>query len=82
MAPKIDAILYSAKLNILRGKVNVGELAEFVLNLQKNGMKIEETSETTCICLRVISASLSPLQRTLKFWKTSKKGLISREGGL
>jgi len=33
---KEDAVLYSAKLNILRGKVNVGELAEFVEHLYKD----------------------------------------------
>jgi ParB/RepB/Spo0J family partition protein len=33
---KEDAFLYSAKLNILRGKVNVGELAEFVEHLNKD----------------------------------------------
>ncbi|MDW8003989.1 MAG: ParB/RepB/Spo0J family partition protein [Thermofilaceae archaeon] len=31
---KQDAILHSAKLNVLRGKVNVGELAEFILNVK------------------------------------------------
>jgi ParB/RepB/Spo0J family partition protein len=31
-----DALLYSAKLNILRGKVNVGELAEFVEHLHND----------------------------------------------
>jgi len=33
---KEDALLHSAKLNILRGRVNVGELAEFIEHLYKD----------------------------------------------
>ncbi|MCS7114077.1 MAG: ParB/RepB/Spo0J family partition protein, partial [Candidatus Bathyarchaeota archaeon] len=41
-----DAVLYSAKLNVLRGEVNAGEFAEYVLNLKERyGMKVEEIAK-------------------------------------
>jgi len=40
---KQGAILYGAKLNVLRGKVDIGELAKFILNIKTSfGWTIEK----------------------------------------
>ena len=54
-----NAIPFSAKLNVLRGKVNVRELAKFLLNLQKNGMKVEEIAESLRFSKGYVSKLLS-----------------------
>ncbi|MEM3011421.1 MAG: ParB/RepB/Spo0J family partition protein, partial [Candidatus Bathyarchaeia archaeon] len=44
---KQDAVLFSAKLNVLRGEVNVGEFAEYVLNLKERyGMTVEDIAKS------------------------------------
>jgi len=72
---KQDAILHSAKLNVLRGKVNVGELAEFLLNLRKD-MKVEEIAESLRLSKGYVSKLLSIAQNKPALEKL-KAGLIS-----
>ncbi|MEM3697410.1 MAG: ParB N-terminal domain-containing protein [Candidatus Bathyarchaeia archaeon] len=72
---KQDAILHSAKLNVLRGKVNVGELAEFLLNLRKD-MKVEEIAESLRLSKGYVSKLLSIAQNKPVLEKL-KAGLIS-----
>ncbi|MGQ9642157.1 MAG: ParB/RepB/Spo0J family partition protein [Candidatus Bathycorpusculaceae bacterium] len=74
---KQDAILYSAKLNVLRGKVNVGELAEFVLNLHKSGMKLEDIAESLRLSKGYIS-QLITIAQNVEILEKVKKGLISK----
>ncbi|MBS7616756.1 ParB N-terminal domain-containing protein [Candidatus Bathyarchaeota archaeon] len=72
---KQDALLYSAKLNVLRGKVNVGELAEFLLKLRK-GMKVEDIAESLRFSKGYVSKLLNIAENKSVLEKL-KAGLIS-----
>jgi ParB/RepB/Spo0J family partition protein len=76
---KQDAIAYSVKLNKLRGKVNTGELAEFLLYLQKvfdwNNQTI---AEKTGLSKSYVSELLLIAQNGGILEKL-KKGLISKK---
>jgi len=76
---KQDAILHSAKLNVLRGKVNVGELAEFVLNLQKNGMKIEEIADNLHMSKGYVSMLLTVAKNKDLLGKVKEGSLTIRQ---
>ncbi|MCR8455805.1 MAG: ParB/RepB/Spo0J family partition protein [Candidatus Korarchaeota archaeon] len=78
MGSKQDAITYSAKLNVLRGKVNVGELAELVSYLYKNGFKVEELATALHFSKGYISQLLT-IAENPEILEKLKKGLISKE---
>jgi ParB/RepB/Spo0J family partition protein len=74
---KQDAVLFSAKLNVLRGKVNVGELAEFVYNLRKSiGWGVEEIAENIRLSKSYVSKLLAVAENKESL-ENLKKGLIS-----
>jgi ParB/RepB/Spo0J family partition protein len=76
---KQDAVLFSAKLNVLRGKVNVGELAEFVYNLRKSiGWGVEEIAENIRLSKSYVSKLLAVAENKESL-ENLKKGLISIE---
>ena len=71
-----DAMLYSAKLNVLRGKVNVGELAKFIFNLSIDGMKVEEIANTLHFSKGYVSELLAVAQNR-EILEKLKKGFFS-----
>ena len=73
-----DALLFSAKLNVHRGKVNVGELAEFVKRLKDKGMKAEDVAESLRLSKGYISQLLI-IAENPEIVEKLKKGLISKE---
>jgi len=75
---KKDAILQSAKLNVLRGKVNVGELAEFIYNLRSRGLKVEEIAKEIRLSKGYIS-QLITIAQNKEILEKLKKGLISKQ---
>jgi len=71
-----DALIYSAKLNVHRGHVNVGGLCEFVKRLKDKGMKVEDIANN----LRLSKGYISQLLTIAEFpeiIEKLKKGLIS-----
>jgi len=79
---KEDAIAYSVKLNKLRGKVNTGELAEFLLYLQKTFNWNNQTiAEKTGLSKSYVSELLAITQNG-ELVEKLKKGLISKKEAL
>jgi len=73
-----DALLYSAKLNVHRGRYNIGELCEFVKRLKDRGMKGEEIAENLKLSKSYISQLLT-IAENPEIVEKLKKGLISKE---
>jgi ParB/RepB/Spo0J family partition protein len=71
-----DALLYSAKLNVHRGKVNVGELAEFVKRLKDRGMKVEEIADSLRLSKGYVSELLAVAENG-EILEKLKKGFFS-----
>jgi ParB/RepB/Spo0J family partition protein len=71
-----DALLYSAKLNVHRGKVNVGELAEFVKRLKDKGMKVEEIADNLRLSKGYVSELLAVAENG-EILEKLKKGFFS-----
>ncbi|MEM2687899.1 MAG: hypothetical protein QW796_06085, partial [Thermoproteota archaeon] len=65
-------------LNVLRGKVNVGELAELVSYLYKNGLKVEELATALHFSKGYISQLLT-ISENLQILENLKKGLVSKD---
>jgi hypothetical protein len=79
---KEDAIAYSVKLNKLRGKVNTGELAEFLLYLQKTFDWNNQTlAEKTGLSKSYVSELLAIAENS-QILEKLKKGLISKKEAL
>jgi ParB/RepB/Spo0J family partition protein len=79
---KEDAIAYSVKLNKLRGKVNTGELAEFLLYLQKTFDWNNQTlAEKTGLSKSYVSELLTIAENS-QILEKLKKGLISKKEAL
>jgi ParB/RepB/Spo0J family partition protein len=76
-----DALLFSAKLNVHRGKVNVGELCEFVKRLKDKGMKAEDIANNLRLSKGYISQLLT-IAENPEIIEKLKKGLISKEEAL
>jgi len=73
-----DALLFSAKLNVLRGKVNVGELAEFIYNLQRlTNWGVEKLAEKLGLSKGV--SKLLAVAENKEIVENLKKGSISIE---
>jgi ParB/RepB/Spo0J family partition protein len=73
-----DALLYSAKLNVHRGRYNIGELCEFVKRFKDKGMKGEEIAENLKLSKSYISQLLT-IAENPEIVEKLKKGLISKE---
>ncbi|MEM0358381.1 MAG: ParB N-terminal domain-containing protein [Candidatus Bathyarchaeia archaeon] len=74
-----DALLFSAKLNVLRGKVNVGELAEFIYNLQRlTNWGVEKLAEKIGLSKGYVSKLLAVAENK-EIVENLKKGSISIE---
>jgi ParB/RepB/Spo0J family partition protein len=71
-----DALLYSAKLNVHRGKVNVGELAEFVKRLKGKGMKAEDIADSLKLSKGYVSKLLTVADNG-EILEKLKKGSVS-----
>jgi hypothetical protein len=79
---KEDAIAYSVKLNKLRGKVSTGELAEFLLYLQKTFDWNNQTlAEKTGLSKSYVSELLAIAENS-QILEKLKKGLISKKEAL
>jgi ParB/RepB/Spo0J family partition protein len=72
-----DALLFSAKLNVHRGRVNIGELAEFVKRLKGKGLKVEEIADSLRLSKGYISQLLT-IAENPEIVEKLKKGIISQ----
>ncbi|MEM2104808.1 MAG: ParB/RepB/Spo0J family partition protein [Candidatus Bathyarchaeia archaeon] len=72
-----DAMLYSVKLNVLRGKVNLGELAEFLANVKASfGWTVEKIASELHLSKGYVSKLLSIAENPVVLEKL-KNGLLS-----
>ncbi len=77
---EMDAVLYSAKLNVLRGEVNAGEFAEYVLNLKERyDMKVEDIAKNIGRSKGHVSKLLAVAQNRELLDKVRKGELSLRE---
>jgi ParB-like chromosome segregation protein Spo0J len=74
---KEDAMLYSAKLNIHRGKVNYGELAEFVGYLKSLGWTLEKIANELHYKSKGYISFLLQVAENRTVLEKLKRGLIS-----
>ena len=74
-----DAVLFSVKLNVLRGKVNVGELAELVLHFKTSfNWTVEKIASELRLSKGYVSKLLAIAENTTVLEK-AKNGLLSLE---
>jgi len=77
---KVDAIIDSAKYNILRGKVNPGELSEFISYIHKNlGLSYEKISQELNLSKGYISKLVQIAENTELLEKVKNGELSLKE---